>query len=243
MTITFDHHGNGATDEADVVATGTDYGSTWNNVTKVGSPTCKYDTAHAIHSTTSIRWTRPTTSDSGYLLAQVAGTARLQTCTYVWLDALPAAQLNLQVFRSSTFAGYVCINVPGSTAGRIGVLTAGSVSVPASVSSADFPIGQWVRVEAAFTKGTTTSNGRAELAYYLGDSTTPVVTPYDSGATFNAGTLDLTGCRFGINGVTTTPPSVWFARPRMGDAASGFIGPIVPSPDRDWMTWTGTAWE
>lgn len=60
------------------------------------------------------------------------------------------------------------------------------------------PVGQWVRAELLLEQGTTTTNGRARAALYLGDSPTPLVdSGWLEGLNLRAGTWDIARARFG----------------------------------------------
>jgi hypothetical protein len=229
VAIVFEHSAEGSTDEADVT-TGAGFGTPWNVVSKTGALTIKYDSAISANGTRSIRLTRPATTDNGYLLATTpTAVGRLQARAYVWMSALPTVSTDLFVFRTTTFSGYVSLTAAGVTAGRLVLRNAAGATINASVAAANFPLSQWVRIEAVATKGTTITNGRFELAYYLGNSGTAVHT-YDTGAAVNSGTADYTGVRFGLNGASIVPPDLWYDDVALGDGATGFIGPSTVTP-------------
>ena len=118
---------------------------------------------------------------------------------------------------ASGFMGYV----GWRSDGVMQAYNAVNTGISASIASAAFPTSQWVRVEAAVQAGTDTTNGLLEYAYYLGDSLTPVFSW--SSSAVNTGTLDPIQTRFGVNGASTTPGSVWWDSMGLGDGA-GYLG-------------------
>lgn len=95
---------------------------------------------------------------------------------YVYMTAAHSADYNLLQFRSDTTTNIASVRMTGAS--NLRLYLHGSSS-NAWTSTATFPLNQWVRVEVYIKMGTTTSNGEARIAYYLGDSTTAV---QDSGA-------------------------------------------------------------
>lgn len=226
MATLFEHDSEGSTDEADVT-TGSGFGTPWTTVNKVGACTIKYDSAQAHHGTRSIRITRPTSSDNGDLRYNHSSTmTRMQVRAYVYMTAAPDSRVNLFVLRNSTtFMGYMTIASDGKLELNN---TSNSPITPTSKATNVFPLSQWVRVEAVIKAGTTTSTGTLEYAYYLGDSLTAVHS-YSSSVQ-NTGITDPIQCRFGLNGTTAVPGTIWIDDPAVGDGSSGFLGPSGVSP-------------
>lgn len=228
MTLLNEHTSEGATDEADV-GTGSGFGTPWTSVSKTGGCTIKYDAAQAMHGTRAIRLQRFVTTDSGYVRWVLgAGVARLQVRAYIYMTALPTQPMALYVFRNSsgTTMGQISLSVPSTpTDGKIWALNAAGAKLTGNLgsSTAAFPLSQWVRLEAAIKNGTTTSNGQIEWAYYLGDSGTAVQT-FTSGTTENTGTVQPMELRFGLNGATTVPDTMWIDDPALGDGPTGWLG-------------------
>jgi hypothetical protein len=105
----------------------------------------------------------------------------------------------------------------------------------ASVIASPYPLqpNHWYRVEMAVTKGTTTSNGRIEFAYYDKDSSAAIYTA-DTGTTTNTGTTDFATIRVGSsNGPTSYPVVAYYDDLAVQELASGFIGPSVTATTYD----------
>lgn len=235
MAIRWSHAIGTPADELDVAQTTSTYGDQFILVSKNGTMTTKYDSAKAFTGNRSIRMFRPAAADSGYNQANMSAVAaRMQVRAYIWIDALPTTAnptaWNLFVFRgASTFMGNICFNAPGSAAvGKLGITDASGATKSTSIATNTFPLSQWVRVEAWIVKGTTTSNGQIEYAYYLGNSTTPIFASA-VGAITNTGTVDPLGVRFGFNGTTNVPDTIWWDKDSLalGDGATGFLGPAI----------------
>lgn len=238
MAILFEHTGEGAADEQDLVSGALGHGTPFIFIVKTGSPVVKYDTARSHSGTISWRLNRPTAADNAYCRADLAAPiTRMQIRHYVWMSALPTSQLNLFAVRNSSgFMGYLGF----ASTGKLSAYNATNSPINASVASATFPLSQWVRIEAVFKAGLTTADGIIEYAYYLGDSTT-AVSEWSQAATSgtvgawaatNTGTTDPFSVRLGINGITAVPDTIWNDDFAIGDASSGWIGPTtVSTPD------------
>jgi hypothetical protein len=87
------------------------------------------------------------------------------------------------------------------------------------------------RIELLSVKGTTTSNGRVVFAVYSGDTTTlsaGMATVYDSGATTNTGTADMTEVRYGRSVGTTDVTAHRIDRVLTRSATTSLIGQFNP---------------
>lgn len=146
--------------------------------------------------------------------------------SYIYLSALTAADLDF--IRLSHVGDTSAVFARGIGDGRLRLTILGA-AVPWT-STNTIPINQWVRIELRVTAGTSTTTGTARLAYYLGDSTTPVE---DSGVITGlntaGGTAGFINARIGkANGasytgnINTDDPAVYT------DAdAPGFVGPVA----------------
>ena len=106
-------------------------------------------------------------------------------------------------------------------------------AVTAFTSPYPLQINQWYRVEIAVTKGTTTSNGRIEFAYYDVDSVNAIWTA-DTGTTTNTGTADFATMRVGSGAAPVTYTVVnYFDDLAVQELASGWIGPSVTGTTYD----------
>jgi hypothetical protein len=180
--------------------------------------TCTFDNARAAHGTVSMKMVFSTTA-LAFQLWNFASTIRTVARFYVYLPSLPATtQFNLATFRNATGT---MMTAAISTTGRLMIIDSTGTVITGSAATAVFPTAQWVRVELAVTKGTTTTNGVAEWRYYLGDSSTAVQT-YSSTAV-NTGTTDVAGIRLGTTPAATTGYTIWYDL-QVSDLATGFIG-------------------
>lgn len=236
MTVVWQHTGDGATDGLSVAQGVSTYGDAFTGVSKVGNFGIAYSTEQAFQGTTSIKQTRTTTSDNGYMGVTLgAAIARMQARAWLYMDTLPAnAQQNIFTFRNATtFMGYLGI----TSAGKFQCYNTSNTGISASLSTATVPLSQWIRVEAAIQKGTGPTDGTIEYGIYVGNSTTPTAL-WSVGGTSgvggawagqNTGTADPIQARFGLNGATAVPAAVYWDLLTLGDAA-GFIGPQGASP-------------
>ena len=160
------------------------------------------------------------TTAGGTLAWDLNTTQRTAVRFYVNIPALPTAQEYLANFRNGS-ANMATIGI--NSVGKLSVQNAAGAGVSAGNAAATFPVNQWVRVEFAVTKGTTTTNGRIEYAYYLGDSTTPIAT-YDTGATVNTGTTDVALVRLGRTTTATEARILYYDDIAAQDIATGWIG-------------------
>jgi hypothetical protein len=124
--------------------------------------------------------------------------------------------------------GNVGISAAGGTANRLALTNGSNTIKSGSTSPADVPTSQLVRLEAAIKKGTGTTDGTLGYAYALGDSTSYI---HEYTATdMNTGTADPIEVRLGLNGATISPANVWYGDFRLGDGATGWLGPSTTPP-------------
>ena len=228
MTILFEHTSEGATDEQDVAAGATGYGTPWAVVSKTGTVAIKYDTTNAAQGLVGIRITRPATTDTGYCRANVTPSARIQVRFYYRHDAAASAQTNLVAFRNATnFMGYVGINSDG----KLQIYNSSNTGVSGSAhATKTLASGVTYRIEAAIKPGATgTADGTLEFAYYIGDSTSAEHS--FSSTTVTTGTANCEQIRFGIQSTGTgVPTNAWFDDLAVGDGAAGWLGPSSVTP-------------
>jgi hypothetical protein len=159
----------------------------------------------------------------------LATTIRTVMRFYFMATALPSANDYVAVYRNATL-GPATLTL--TTANKFNVQNAAGAGISASTATNAIVANTWYRVELAITKGTTTSNGRIEYAYYIGDSTTAEFS-YDSGTTVNAGTTDIASIRLGRNTAGTVAGIRYYDDLVARDLASGWIGPpsdaVAPS--------------
>lgn len=180
-----------------------------------------FSNAHPAHGTLGYRLSFGTTSN-GNIRWDIAESGRLVHSFYIYLTVLPTATEYIAAIRSSSTN--MCIAVIGSD-GKFIMQNAVGSGISASRAPNTFPLNQQVRVEIAVTKGTTTSNGIIEYAYYLGDANTAVYSW--SSATVNTGTNDVAQVTIGRNTIGAEARTMWFDTIRAESRASGWIGPSV----------------
>jgi hypothetical protein len=161
-------------------------------------------------------------TNPSYLTWNIATTQRTVFRFYLNVPDLPSATEWLATFVNSNSTN-MCSLVINST-GNLQVLSSANNPVSGSNAPSTFPINQWVRIEFAVTKGSTT--GRYEYSYYLGDSTSPVYT-YDSTASHNAGAYDCAAVSLGRQSTGTQSRIIAFDDIAAQDISSGWLGPYT----------------
>src|SRR5690606_31329731 len=107
-----------------------------------------------------------------------------------------------------------------TTTGRIQVNNAAGTTVFTTDLESPLEPDTWYRVELRAVRGTGTSDGTIEFAYYLGDTHTPVES--FSSSSVNAGTAQLTNARIGrVFGATADTTQVWIDSIQIATAARG----------------------
>ena len=163
------------------------------------------------------------TTSNGHMRWAINEPNRLVFSFYVVLSTLPTAADYIASVRNAT--GNMCIVTIG-TDGKLIIQNAASAGISASRAANVFPIQRQVRVEIGIKKGTTTSDGTIEYAYYLGDSTTAEATW--SSSTQNTGTTDIAIVQIGRNTAATEARTMWFDTIRAQTTLSGWLGPYTP---------------
>lgn len=117
------------------------------------------------------------------------------------LDSVPTQTEYLCSLRSAS--AQVCVMSIGTdgklvmqNAAGAGITSGANGSSASSRATNAISANTWYRVEISATKGTTTSNGSLEYAYYLGDSTTAEFS-WTGTTNVNAGTANITSARLG----------------------------------------------
>lgn len=166
------------------------YGDAFASPINLNSGDIEYDTAQFMHGTASAL-VQPASGAVSELRWDYSATTTAVVSFYVRLSgSFSTASTLCQVRNSSGSAAILQINT--STL-RFRVQNSAGTSL---FNSATISTGTWYRVEMRVVRGTSTTDGTIQFAYYLGDSLTPVETAYSSTAV-NAGTTDLTNVRIG----------------------------------------------
>lgn len=208
------------------VTTGNSAGTNVTAITAVvvgTNNTLVYDTSRAASpSAVSAKFDFPANGSSGFMQWSfaTATATRVVMRFYVYLVGLPGSEVTLCTFRTDTAT---VANINLLSTGKLAI-SAGTSNVTASTAADLFPTNQWVRVEAAVTPGTTTSNGTVEYRYFLEHATTPVFS-YSNSAV-NTGTAAVTTLRLGRNSTVAVAGTQWYDDFRAEDLPSGsWIGP------------------
>ncbi|MGB4762070.1 MAG: hypothetical protein WBP12_01775 [Candidatus Saccharimonas sp.] len=221
MTTTLINTAEGGTNGVTVSTanTGGLSGNAADTVTIGSGNTIIFSNANPAHGTLGYEMNYSTTA-GGSLRWNVDESSRLVHSFYVKLSTLPTAQEYLGAIRNS--GGNMCIACIGSD-GKFIMQNAAGTGISASRATNAFPVDQFIRIEIAATKGTTTGNGSIEYAYYLGNGTTPLASW--SSNTQNAGTTNVAQVIIGRNTAATEERIVWYDTIRAQALNSGWIGP------------------
>ena len=206
VAITTGNSGAGGSTAATAVTSGI-YFSTARSV--VGSSSARID--GTLGSTVTLRYA-------------LGGVRKVAARMYVYLTAV---DFDILTFAHATDT--TAFNVRLVSTGTLRFLQKGGVTVWTSTSP--LPLNQWVRVELYVQQGTAANDGSAQIAYYLGNSTTPVEAP----STFTGLNLggDLGALTQMRAGKTSTPAASQFWLDSLAwntdSDATGLIGPPVNS--------------
>lgn len=132
-----------------------------------------------------------------YLSWYLPTTTKLSLRFYIRIASMPSTELQILTPRSSS--NYVSgFNL--TTAGRL-KLTSASPGTPTLFTATDgMALNTWYRVEVSWEIGTTTANGKVQLKYFAGDSTTAIES--FTATTANLGTLPMEELRWGKLGTS-----------------------------------------
>src|SRR3954465_4525888 len=229
MALEFQNTAEGGTAGANVTAgtTGGASGTPFGAIAIGAGSTVTFDNSQVASG--SIAYKITLTNSVTYMLwtGVTPTTGRYVVETDVYLAALPAVggQICLGALRNSTTnEGNVLLRAGGSLARRGASATIAASASPAST----FVPGQWGRIAWAATAGTTTTNGRLEVAYYANRTDTAPAYTYDSRAPVNSGTPAVASVSIGTRGVTppATANTIWYDNIRAGALTSGWFGPF-----------------
>lgn len=164
------------------------------------------------------------TNNAGYTVqnfSPTTTTTRVAGRFYIWqASGMGANAFQILQVRSASAQVF---NLSLDASQRLTIYNGANTQVATAASA--LPLDQWVRVEWQVQVGTTTSNGHLVVAYYLGESTTPIQTVYNS-STANTGTAALTVVRHGWSSWLGAPTlTTYYGMIRIEERASGFIGP------------------
>lgn len=220
MTVLLHNSAEGGTDGAAATTANSGGGSGDALTISASGSTCTYSSAQAAHGTLS------------YCLAAAAGVAAF----FQWAPAGEA---------SASWAGepyfyytgtpptnnQVIAQVRNATSGMAGIQlgTNGKLS---AVNAAATPVHNWAnalsagwyRLALRATKGTSTSDGTIEAAYYALDSATPVEAAFSSSAQ-NTGTADAAVLRFGRVASVASAYTTYWDDLAGWTGGTGFMGP------------------
>lgn len=204
--------------------TGGSSGTAISSLTTSGSTTIQFSDSYSKSGTLSMR-NSYALSQAGYANWAFAP-ATLTTRTAIrFYFLIPSGQptSSWEVLHVWTTSGRVMALTIGSTS-RLVVRSASNTVL--ATAAATLTTDVWYRVEVGVAVGTTTSNGTIQVAYYVGDSGTPVETIWNSTAT-NSGLSAIANFRVGMAGLASTARTMHYDDFAAQELASGFIGPSV----------------
>lgn len=160
------------------------------------------------------------TASTGYVeysFVPTTTTSRVSFRLWVYYTAGSGLQ-RLLIFRNGGNVAYVSI-VSG---GQLTFTDNGGTAQLTSTGT--FPTDQWVLVQGAVTVGSSATNGKLELAYWLATGlTTPVWSGTASAA--NTGTAAIAAIRLGMSSASTATHTTWFDEFLANDSlATGYLG-------------------
>ena len=129
------------------------------------------------------------TSGNTGLVGWTLSSSSVSTRVYFRIPSAPGATSDIMQFRNTGNGGGLQLR----TDRKLAVVNDASAAVFTAATACD--VDTWYRLEIAMAKGTDTSTGVINFAYYLGDSTSAIETYSVSNA--NCGTDDWTGVRWG----------------------------------------------
>lgn len=199
--------------------------------------TLTFDTAAAYAGALGYRYVQPSGSLSNWqLLTGLNATGRVVLRFWYRLDSVPTVVEYVCSFRSS--AAQVCVLTIGTdgkfvmqNSAGVGITSGANGSAASSKATNAISANTWYRVEVSATKGTGTTDGKLEYAYYLGDSTTAEFA-WTGTTNVNAGTANITGARIGRTTAANEARTADYDGLFMTELASGWVGPdtvIAPS--------------
>lgn len=109
-------------------------------------------------------------------------------------------------------------------------------------ADAALPTSQWIRIEGYVVQGASSSSGTMTIAYYLGDSTTPIQTANLTGLNLGGDLGDFSNFRFGKISGDTPPAAIYYDSVKVHTAAdaTGLIGPFSAPLATPTVTLTGS---
>jgi hypothetical protein len=179
-----------------------------------------FDNTRAMHGSMSGKLA-PAASATARIDYDSLNSNKLGVALYYYFTANPTDDTYICQFNSSAGRVVSLHLASGGTLKLRDFATASTANIWAS--TATIPLNQWVRIEVWAQVGTTTSNGQIKVAYYLGDSTTPVQST--SLTAQDLQTTNISRFSFGkFNGSAYATP-FWLDDVRYDDLATDLIGP------------------
>ncbi len=164
-------------------------GNAWNDITIAGAGTFVYSNVGTAHGSLGGRVTVAGGTDRARVYHSFAATNTAAARFYIYLHSLPSASgTKLFAFADTAFSQKVVVGLTAANKIFYGTIsTAFANSLTANTL---------YRVEVSVTKGTTISDGKVKIAYYLGDNASPVETAIENLA-FDTGTNQYIRTMFG----------------------------------------------
>lgn len=193
------------------------------STTVLASTTINYSNLVAHNSTLSAQFAYAGSSSAGYIpwnFSPTATTTRVAHRVY-WYSGATFTSQDIYAVRSSAAP---VMKVGTEASGKLVILNTSNATI--ATATAALSANTWYRIEVAVTIGTTTSNGVIEMAYYLGDSLTPVQT-FTTITNANLGIVAMTLVRIGSGSTVASARTQYYDDLMVAELASGFIGPTV----------------
>lgn len=215
---------NGLADGTPITATNSDDGDAGNPITgtlrTTTASTITVTTADPISGTRSLLFANASAESAAIEIAGYAVRTMSVACEFDCADlaVAPSATARLVEVRGSSTVGVRLLFTTGRT------LIVQTMAGTTIYTSAVLPTTGKLTVNLACDAGTTTSNGTAGFAYYLGSNTNPAETAY-AGTGLNVGAADLTAARFGKPATTTWTTPLRGDNFRVSDGTTTLLGP------------------
>jgi hypothetical protein len=208
-------------------------GDAWSDVSTGTGAQMLYASDSTAHGARSYRFEPPSGSTSGFAYGTVSFAATNQASASVYVRPGPVgSQRAIIAFRSSSATA---TQVRLTATNAIQILNAAGSQV--FLSSATLTPYKWYRIDIRCVRGTTSSNGTIQFAYYT-QETPGTAVQTSSSSSLNTGTADLVGVRLGHNvvGLTGTFTPLWMDSIQVASAADAgaLLGNWTPGGVRVW---------
>ncbi len=225
-----ENNAEGSAPGTTIAASQTGSGDAFDSVAFNGTGTAKYTDDTAMHGSQSYNFLTPAGSHSALAVFDGANDLSCAVRFYLRLVHRPSAVMQLLTVRNTAAGNVGGINL---NVGPIILQLVNSAGAAVFSFSKPLTTGVWYRVEVSYTVDTT-STGLGTLAYYLGDSTTPVEAP-GTVTTANFGTANVSGIRIGKTTTSSAAANFYMDDIAFNNGTSTFIGGYSPTGSSAWL--------